>query len=105
MPRDRISPAGGLYGSRHLTQFTRTNRWAMMAITELAMRNGATPISTRRVMALGASFVCSVENTKCPVSDACTAISAVSLSRISPTRTVSGSCRNMERRIFANVSS
>ena len=58
----------------------------MIAITELAIRNGATPISASRVMALGASFVCSVLKTKCPVREACTAISAVSLSRISPTK-------------------
>jgi hypothetical protein len=35
-------------------------------------------MSTRRVSAPGASFVCSVEKTKWPVSDACTAICAVS---------------------------
>jgi hypothetical protein len=49
-----------------------------------ATRNGFTPMSIMRVTALGASFVCSVLNTKWPVSDAFPAISAVSKSRISP---------------------
>ena len=60
-------------------------------------------MSRRRVTVLGASLVCSVLNTMCPVSDACTAISAVSRSRISPTRILSGSCRRIERRHWANV--
>ena len=34
------------------------------------MRNGSTPMSIKRVMAPGASFVCSVVKTRCPVSDA-----------------------------------
>jgi len=38
-----------------------------------------------------ASFVWSVERTRCPVRAACVAISAVSLSRISPTSITSGS--------------
>ncbi len=55
-------------------------------------------------MALGASLVCSVENTRWPVSDAWIAISAVSRSRISPTRMTSGSWRRIERSPDANVS-
>ena len=42
-------------------------------------------MSTSRVRALAASFVWSVESTKWPVREAWIAISAVSLSRISPT--------------------
>ncbi len=61
------------------------------------------PMSRRRVIVLGASLVCSVLNTMWPVSEACTAISAVSRSRISPTRILSGSCRRMARRHWANV--
>ncbi len=38
------------------------------------------------------------------MSEACTAISAVSLSRISPTITASGSCRRIERSPAANES-
>ena len=49
------------------------------------------PMFIRRVTVLGASFVCSVESTRWPVSAALTAISAVSKSRISPTRMMSGS--------------
>ncbi len=60
-------------------------------------------MSTSRVIALGASLVCSVENTRWPVSDAWIAISAVSRSRISPIRITLGSWRRIERRPFANV--
>ena len=62
------------------------------------------PMSTSRVTALGASLVCSVESTRWPVSDAWSAIWAVSLSRISPTSTTSGSCRRIERSAEAKVS-
>ena len=62
------------------------------------------PISTRRVIAVGASFVCSVESTRWPVSADSIAICAVSPSRISPTMMMSGSARIIERRPFANVS-
>ena len=55
------------------------------------------PKSCKRVSELGASLVCNVESTKCPVSDACTAILAVSASRISPTIMISGSWRIKER--------
>lgn len=49
-----------------------------------------------------ASFVCKVENTIWPVKAAWKAMSAVSLSRISPTRTTSGSWRRTERSTEAN---
>ena len=48
---------------------------------------------TRRVMALGASLVCRLDSTRCPVSAAWMAISAVSRSRISPIMMMSGSWR------------
>ena len=89
--------------SRHWLQMRRTSRWARIASTVAVMRNVGTPMSFRRVIVLGASLVCSVLNTMCPVSDACTAISAVSRSRISPTRMMSGSCRRMARRQAAKV--
>ena len=66
-------------------------------------KNGGTPMSRSRVIVLGASLVCSVLNTMWPVSEACTAISAVSRSRISPTRILSGSCRRIDRRHWAKV--
>jgi hypothetical protein len=62
------------------------------------------PMSTSRVTALGASLVWSVESTRWPVSEACSAICAVSWSRISPTSTTSGSCRRIERKAEAKVS-
>jgi len=55
-------------------------------------------------MADGASFVCSDESTRCPVSADSTAIRAVSRSRISPTRMMSGELRKMERSAVENVS-
>ena len=42
----------------------------MTAMTDEATRNGCTPMSISRVIELGASFVCSVLNTRWPVSDA-----------------------------------
>ena len=59
-----ISLSLGVWGPLHLGQITRTSLCAMMAMTELATKNGWTPISTRRVTALGASLVCRVLNTK-----------------------------------------
>ena len=61
------------------------------------------PMSMRRAMTPGASLVCSVESTRWPVSAAFTAMSAVSPSRISPTRQMSGSWRSTERSTEANV--
>ncbi|MNN63047.1 hypothetical protein D3C81_1783960 [compost metagenome] len=62
-------------------------------------------MSTSRVMAPMALLVCRVDSTRWPVRDACTAISAVSWSRISPTITTSGSWRRMARRPRAKVMS
>ena len=61
------------------------------------------PMSARRITAEGASLVCSVDSTRWPVSDASTAICAVSRSRISPTMMMSGSWRRNERRAVAKV--
>ena len=93
----------GIVCSRHSLQIFRTSRWARTASSVAVIRNGGTPMSRSRVIVLGASLVCSVLNTMCPVSDACTAISAVSRSRISPTRILSGSCRRIDRKHWANV--
>jgi hypothetical protein len=62
-------------------------------------------MSRRRVTAPTAVLVCSVLSTRWPVSEACTAICAVSRSRISPTITTSGSWRRMARRPRAKVMS
>jgi hypothetical protein len=72
--------------------------------TEEATRNGLTPMSTRRLIALGASLVCRVLKTRWPVSEALTAISAVSLSRISPIMMMFGAWRRIERRAALKVS-
>src|SRR5947208_3380708 len=61
------------------------------------------PISMRRVTADGASVVCRVDSTRCPVRAACVPIWAVSRSRISPTSTMSGSWRRIDRRARGNV--
>ena len=50
-----------------------------------------------------ASVACSDDSTKWPVSAACTAMRAVSTSRISPTRIASGSWRRIDRSPLANV--
>jgi hypothetical protein len=73
-------------------------------VSEEATRKGSTPMSTRRVTAPGESLVWTVENTRWPVSEAWMAISAVSLSRISPTMITSGSWRRKERSPCAKVS-
>ena len=62
------------------------------------------PISLRRAIAPGASLVCSVVSIMWPVSAASIAIRAVSASRISPTMTMSGSARRIERRPVAKSS-
>ena len=85
----------------HSSQSGRARRWATTQSTAEPTRNGSMPISIRRVTALGASLVCSVESTRWPVSAASMAICAVSRSRISPTMMMSGSARIIERRPLA----
>ncbi len=85
-------------------QICRTRRWARIPSTELETRKGSTPMSSRRVLAPEASLVCNVLNTRWPVSEALIATSAVSRSRISPTRITSGSCRKNERNARAKLS-
>ncbi len=94
----------GVTSSLHCAQMRRTSRWASTASSVAVIKNGGTPMSRNRVMVLGASLVCSVLNTMCPVKEACTAQFRPSpTSRISPTRIMSGSCRRMARKQFANV--
>jgi hypothetical protein len=52
-------------------------------------------LSIRSIVSL-ALFVCRVDNTKCPVSEALTAVVRVSESLISHTITISGSCLNID---------
>ena len=56
-----------------------------------------------RSTVLEASTVCSVDNTRCPVSEASRAVSIVSLSRISPTRITLGACRKAARKANAKL--
>src|SRR5438093_621278 len=55
-----------------------------------------------RLIVCVASVVCSVENTRCPVSAAFSAVSSVSISRISPIRITSGACRSTWRKAALN---
>ena len=57
----------------------------------------------KRPMTSNTLLACTLVNTWWPVSAACTAICAVSASRISPTMILSGSWRRMERRPRAKV--
>ena len=90
-------------GCLHFGQSLLTRRWATTARTELDTRKGFTPISTSRAIALGASFVWRVERTRWPVSEALTAMLAVSLSRISPIIIMFGAWRRIERSATGNV--
>ena len=103
-PRNARSSGVALSVMRQAGQMRRTSRWARIPWTVEATRKGAIPMSMSRVIVEGASFVCSVEKTRCPVSAAWTAIWAVSWSRISPTMMTSGAWRSMERNPAAKVS-
>ena len=103
MSMRRAAALSGRVSTLQCWQMTRTSRCASTASTVLATRYAATSRSSRRVSAVGASLVCSVDSTRWPVSDACVAICAVSASRISPTRMMSGSWRSSARSAPANV--
>ena len=90
-------------GLRQCAQSLRTSRWAMMARMEVATRKGLMPMSTRRATAPGASFVCRVLKTRCPVRLALMAMLAVSRSRISPIMMMFGAWRSMDRSAAGNV--
>ena len=76
---------------RHDLQTRRIRRCAQTQTSEAEIINGSTPISVSRETVVGASLVCKVLNNMCPVKAASTAMPAVSLSRISPTKMTSGS--------------
>ncbi len=59
-------------------------------------------MSSSRIGVEAASLVCKVDSTMCPVMAARRPVSTVSLSRISPTSTMSGSCRSVERSTVEN---
>src|SRR5436189_46973 len=70
IPKPRISASVGTYGAAHWRQTFRTRRCAIRARVDEATKKGFTPMSIKRVTALGASLVCRVENTKWPVREA-----------------------------------
>ena len=101
-PRYRECPsASEVRGGRLVRHAARAGRCGAPAAGPRrppARRTGDTarrPCPRAASTAPGASLVCSVENTRWPVSAAWMAISAVSWSRISPTMITSGSCRTM----------
>src|SRR6185295_20183897 len=104
MFRSEYILVGYVTGSLQCEQMRRMRRWAQERITEDEIKNGAMPMSSRRAMAPGASLQCIVLNTWWPVSAASTAISAVSMSRISPIMMMSGSWRRIDRSALAKVS-
>ena len=63
--------------------------------------NGSISMLMRRVNAPADTPQWMVLSTRCPVRPACTAMAAVSGSRISPTMMTCGSCRMMLRRATA----
>ena len=77
----------------------RKDEAAARRLHAIAWRLGDTALLSNALAALTdvAWSVCSVENTRCPVSAASRAVSMVSKSRISPTRMTSGSCRSALR--------
>ena len=81
----------------------RTSRWATIRCTEVATRKGSMPMFIRRLIDDGASLVWRVESTRWPVMAALIATSAVSKSRISPTRMMFGSWRRNERSAAAKL--
>jgi hypothetical protein len=50
-------------------QTRRSNRWAQTQTREAEIMNGSILISVRRLIVLGASLVCKVEKSICPVGD------------------------------------
>ena len=83
-------------------QSVQTRRFERTARSVAAMRQGGISKSKNRVMTLMAFFACTAVRTRCPVSWARTAISAVSRSLILPTKMILA-CRRSERRTAANV--
>ena len=92
----------GVVSTRHAVQMRRSSRWPITALSDDATRNGSMPMSVNRWTAAAASTACSEDSTRWPVREACMAMRAVSSSRISPTRMMSGSWRRMPRRPSAN---
>ena len=93
-------PLPPFLGSRRCETIKR-NAFDRRVRTACWSPSGKTP--TMRSMVLEASMVCSVDITRWPVSQASSAISMVSRSRISPTRITLGACRNAARNASAKL--
>lgn len=93
------SSSSGVAGRRslHCVHTRRTRRWASTSSRESEKLNGASPISSNRVMLSAAELVCRVASTRWPVNEASMARLAVSASRISPIMMTSGSARRKVR--------
>ena len=82
----------------------RIRRWAQMPFSADTNAYGSMPMCVKRPNTSNTLLAWTVVSTRWPVRADCTAISAVSRSRISPTMILSGSWRRIERRPFANDS-
>jgi hypothetical protein len=78
IPASSSAFGGIFFSSLQFAQILRASRWARMRLRDEETRKGSIPMFSRRVTVLGASFVWSVERTRCPVRAAFTPISAVS---------------------------
>src|SRR5712692_7496599 len=108
MPSETANSTSSVFGATATLQpshVLRTRRWATIAITDDAIKKPSMPMSVNRSNAPTASVAWSEDSTRWPVSADWTAISAVSRSRISPTRMMSGSWRRMARRPLAKLMS
>jgi len=80
-----------------------TSLCAIIILTEAGNKNGCTPILIILVIVSDALLVWIVDRTKCHVKDASIAISTVSLSLISQTIIISGSCLRAVLNQYAKV--
>ena len=82
----------------------RANFWETIPVKALDNKYLSTSISKSLSIVFKESLVCIVDKTKCPVIDARTAILAVSVSRISPTIIILGSCLKIDLKAVAKSS-
>ncbi|MBT3728617.1 hypothetical protein HOG27_00640, partial [bacterium] len=80
-----------------------TSLCAIITLNDAGIKNGCTHIFNTLVIVSDALFVWIVDKTKCHVKDASMAISTVSLSLISHTIIISGSCLSAVLNQYANV--
>jgi hypothetical protein len=80
-----------------------TSLWAIITLNDAGIKKGFTHIFITLVMVSAAELVCIVDKTRCHVSEASIAISTVSLSLISHTIMISGSCLSAVLSQYAKV--